>query len=446
MFLFRISSILFILTILLFVQSVLSQENAKNILPPYTLSECYELSANKSEDLKIRDQQLNVARALYKETLSGIYPQISYDINQTIRDNVNFGRVDKGRNVTIDDPSGPIGGSGGILGRTQIAGTVALTQPLFTGFREYLLSDAAEKDTDRIRLQNIRAKELLYKDIADLFYQIVYVESELKVIDLAKSTLESRIKELDEFIKLGKSRESEVVASRSDIADLDTTKEQLKGMLAASKELLAFFTGLSSDQLKLENKAEVKLFDSVEKYIEISKERSDIKASQILIKAEEMRLTATHRERWPQVGLAANAYTFDDPNRNREWDVFVQLSLPLFDGGAITARTEAGEARLRSATLQAKELVRLAERDIRIAFENVKSAKARIASLATLKSTTRKNYELQKKDYANGVVTNLEVLQALRQLQETERRMLQTESLYQTNLVALKVTAGGMTL
>lgn len=434
---------LFLLFICPFIStSLLADDNHPQVLPPYSLEECYQLTLQNSETLKIGDEQLKISEAQYKEALALIYPQFSYQINHTIRDNANFGRVNKGR-VSIDDPSTPVGGSGGILGRTQTAGVVALTQPLFNGFRDFILSEAAEKQTDIVKLQNVRARELLYQDVASLFNQIIFSESELKVIGQAKKTLESRVGELQEFIKLGKSRESEVLAARSDLADLETTVVQSRGLLIASKELLAFLTGVSADSLVLDNKKEIRILEKVEHYLELSKERSDIKASQLTIDSEQLKLKAAHRERWPQFDLSANAYTIDDPDRNRDWEMFIQMSVPIFDGGQITARTEAGEARVRTANLQVAQKIRMTERDIRVAYANTSAAREQIESLKKLKAAARKNFDLQNVDYSNGVVTNLEVLQAIRQLQETERRLLKAEEQFQSNLVTLRVSAGG---
>jgi outer membrane protein len=435
-------SVKFILTFILITNSTLAQDSALKSTSDYSLDRCFNLTLEQSENLKIRDEELNIAKADYQAALSTIYPQISYDINQTIRDNVNFGRIINNSRPGIDDPGNPVGGVGGLLGKTQVAGTVAVSQALFTGFREYLLSDAANKEIDKIKLENIRARELLYKDVADLFYQISFTEKEMKIVEQAKTTLLNRVKELNEFIKLGKSRSSEVIAARSDIAELNANYEQLKGLVLASKELLSFLTGIEAEQIKLRDQETVRIVKDLNYYLQRSKERSDTKASEILIQAEELRLKAAQRERWPQLGLSANAFTFDDPDRNREWEVLLRLSLPIFDGGRISARTESAEARLRSASLRAKQTLRLVERDIRVAYANLNSRKMQIAALEELKLTANKNYKLQKEDYNNGVVTNLEVLQALRQMQETDRQLLQIQGLYIRNIIDLKVAAG----
>jgi outer membrane protein TolC len=409
---------------------------------PFSLDDCYKLTLENSESLKIKDQQLKIAEANYKEALSTLYPQISYEINHTRRDNSNFGRVNKGR-VTVDDPSTPIGGSGGILGRTQSAGLLTLTQPVFSGFREYLLSEAAKKDSSVIALQNIRARELLYQDVADLFYQIIYTENDLKVLEQSRKTLSARVGDLQEFIKLGKSRESEVIAANSELADLETSRVQSKGLIQVSKELLAFLTALPSDELFLENKITIEPLESLDHYLSVAHERSDVEAGKTQVEAEELRLKAAHRERWPQVDLSANAYTWDDPDRNRDWDMYLLMTVPIFDWGRIAARTEAEEAKVKSANLGNLEKIRTIERDVRVAYANVAVVKEQIASLNKLRSAAKKNYDLQKEDYSNGVVTNLDVLQAIRQIQDTERRLIDAEEKYQSNLVALKVAAGG---
>lgn len=418
-------------------------QSSVTVLPPYSLEETYILSLQNSESLKIQDQQLRIAEANYRAAVSQLYPQVDFRAEYVERDNVDFGRVIRGRVPAVDDPAGPAGGNLGQLGRSQTSTRAVVTQPIFNGFREFLLADAAQKETEAVSWTNIRARELLYLDVSDLFFQIAFNQAELKVVQQAAKTLRERVDELKEFIELGKSRESEVYAAMADLADMQAVEERILGLTKATKELLAFLTALPANRLSLEVDLKKPVLLPQEEYLKLAKERSDIRSQLLRAEAQKDRVTATKRQRWPAINFLGNGYGPDDPDRNREWDLIVELSLPVFDWGRISAQTEAEEARLEIVNLETAQRLRLAERDIRFAYTNTVTAMEQIDNLKKLKDASSKNYELQKQDYKNGVVTNLEVLQSIRQLQEAERRLLLANQEYFTNYAALRVAAGG---
>lgn len=410
-----------------------------------SLRECYELTIANSERLRIRDEEVKIAEAQYRQALAEIYPQLDLHADYTNRDNSDFGRVRRGSAPPTDDPSTPVGGNAGSLGRIQTGTSITVTQPIFTGFREFLLAEALEQQTLAARLQSARARELLYLDVSELFYQVVFAAEELKVVDEALKTLDTRIKDLREFIQLGKSRESEVFAARSDVADLQAVRSRITGLILASKELLSFLTGIPASSLDLsDDTTQSQVLEPLSTYLEMVPERSDIRASRLIIDAQEKRVEAARRARWPSVNFVGNAYGWEDPDRSREWEMLIGLDVPIFDGGRITARTDEEKARLRVNQLDAQERFRLGERDIKVAYANTVSARDQVASLKKLRESAKSNYAAQKEDYQNGVVTNLEVLQAIRQVQEAERRLLSAQQLYEVNLASLKIAAGSL--
>lgn len=412
-------------------------------LPPYRLEDLYQLTLQQSEQLKLRREDIRIAEAQYRQAISLVYPWLSLDANQRFRDNADFGRVTR-RQAAVDDPATPIGGSGGALGRTQFDVALNLTQPLFNGFRDYLLSSAVEQEMEALRFELERDRELLYYDVAELYHQILLAGEELAVLERAERTLQERIKELQHFLELGKSRESEMIAARSDMEDLRALKEQSRGTLRATQELLAFLVGLPAEELKLAPAPVSEPRRPIDHYLTRAKERSDLDAARVRVAAQEQRLKAAQREGWPRLNLVGNAYPYEDPDRTREWEALLQLSIPLFEGGRIAARAAEEAARLRAVSLRADEQRRLSERQVRVAYARVESAERELESLRKLREAAERNYQSQRRDYEFGVVTNLDVLQAFRQLQEAERRVVRAEHLLQVNTAELEVAAGGV--
>ena len=289
-----------------------------------------------------------------------------------------------------------------------------------------------------------RSRELLYQDVAALFYEIQLHLAEVAVYEAGRTTLNARLKELGEFEKLGKARESETLASRAELADLEASREAAQGQARTSLELMAFLTGISADQLSLEGTKLTPELNPLAQYLERVQARADLQAAAVRIEAEKQRSQAISRERWPGLDLTADAYPFEDPDRTRDWEAGLTLSMPIFDGGMISARESEARALVKKTQLSAQQKRRLAERDVRVSYADSAAGFAEYKSLQKLVSSAKKNYEVQTRDYGLGIVTNLDVLQAIRTKQDAERRLELSRYSYLAALTKLEVSAGGV--
>jgi len=428
-------------TILIFCQSVLAEDIAA--APPYDLQECYKLALETSERLQRNVQDIRIAEAQYNQALAAVYPQLNLYLDQAIRDNSDFGRVTRGGTVTEDGDS-TTGGRSGSIGRTQLDGTAVVSQQLFNGFREFLLAKSLEQESEALRLDLERNRELLYQDVAALYHQIQGRKAELEVLDKSQKTIEDRIGELNRFLDLGKSRESEVVAAKSDLQDLLAQREQTLGTIRATMELLAFLVGRSSETITLSGDLTPSNIASLDTYLQRMGGRYDLAAAKQRIDAQKQRVEVASRGLWPQLDMIGSLFPYEDPDRNREWELLFQLKVPVFDGGRVSAETSEERARLRSAGLVAKETRRIIEREVRSTYERATSAQLELKRLNELLRELQRNYDLQRQDYENGVVSNLDVLQAIRRIHDAERRIVIAQFSLADNIANLEVAAGGI--
>jgi outer membrane protein len=403
-----------------------------------TLEETYSLALKQSENLQRQVQDIRAAEARYQEAIGALYPNIHALATQRFRNTTSAGG-----NPTTTEVNNNLG-SFRASSKHPFETSINVRQPIFSGFRDILLSQAFKGEVRALKFDTERNKELLYQDVADVFHQVAYYTDDLKILKKSANVLDKRIDELKQFIKLGKSRDSEIAAAQSDLADIEATFARVTGLLGASKELLAFLLGKSADSFEVTPSPAKEVPGALESLISQATNRADIRASLERVDSAKKELTAAQREHWPSIALEGNYYPYEDPDTGRDWDVLFRFDVPLYEGGAIDARIEQSRAKERSSILTAQENTRAAERDVRTAFTNVKASLSEIERLKSLLASARKNYDAQHRDYELGVVTNLEVLAAIRLVQNAERRLLESEFDYRTNLVKLKIAAGGI--
>lgn len=401
-----------------------------------TLKESYTLAKERSENLKIKEQEILFAEAQYQEALSAAFPQLKLYGLQRIRNSAQFGRTSTTTDVST---------SGATL-RTQSSHPnemgLNLSQPLFTGFREVLLAEYQQAEVAALRKDLTRNYELLYQDLALLFNQTVYYQQEQSVLKDSQEIINSRIKELRDYMRLGKARESEVLAAESGLASIAVELARSEGLYKSSRELLAFLLGLKSDEFNLQSEEIPDTKQDLNILIERAASRADLKGLEIRLAGSEKALLAAKRERWPTISLDSNYYTYEDPDTNREWEILLRLEIPIFDAGAITSRIEQNQAKQNSLELSLAERKRYIEQEVRKTYFEYEAGLKQVAESQKLINSAQKNYESQKKDYELGVTDNLEVLNAIKSMLEAERQLLDAKAKALVSQANLLTAAG----
>lgn len=402
-----------------------------------SLEECYRLAVAQSEVLKLREEDVRLAEARYQEALSALYPKVDLSASQRIRNS------NSGSNGSFDNGTSNNGGFNN-QGKHPFETNLGVRQPIFTGFRDYYIAKATEIEIDALRLEKGRSDQLLYQDVADVFEQVVYYTNDLAILKKTEKILQQRIVDLREFIKLGKSRDGEIAAAEADMAGVGSTAARVNGLLDASKEMLAFLIGRESNSIKLSAGNASPPVPALNELISTSQKRLDIQAVEQRIESSKLEITAAEREHWPTVSLEGNYYPYEHPDRDRDWDVFLEMSVPLFDGGGIDARIEQSRSKNRSLQISGQQAKRETERDVRRLYSDMQASKNEVSRLKNLVSASRKSYDAQRRDYELGVVTNLDVLAAIRVVRDAERQLLSAETSLKTTTVKLLVAAGGL--
>lgn len=396
-----------------------------------TLEEAFEKAKQQSESLKITKERITEAEAIYNEAIASVYPNVNLLLTERLRNGEGTSNSDFGSSGSFSGPR-----------KDRFQSSVNLIQPIFSGFRDFLLADAAEAEISARKLTLSRSTELLFLNVAEVYLQVLLYQKDLAELEATGSVLKKRVDEIGEFVKLGKAREGETFAAEADIAENAATKSNVEGLLKASKEMLSFLTGIPSKDIKINYKTNASKVEPVSFYLELGKKRADILASELQIQSAEKQLTATEREHWPDISLEGNYYPYENPDQDRSAEVLFRLSLPIFDGGAIDARAAQKASQLRTASLNSEELKRKTESDIRTAYVTYHASEEEYSRFKEFVAKTKKNYESQKHDYTTGVVTNLDVLQSIRQLREAQRRLTQADIQRQVNRIRLKASSG----
>jgi len=376
---------------------------AKN-KPAKTLEECFQAALKRSEKVGVQDELLVQTKEGKTQAIGGLFPTIS------------------GTATYLHQPSPAE------LSATSPAdqNTVKLSadQPLFRGLREFatIRQKDAQVGMQKFALQDA-ARQLFY-DTTTAYYNVLALESDknnyLNEIDVNNK----RLKELQNFLRIGRSRLSEVLTQKANISSLEAQLMNTRGQLENAKEILAFLTGLDRDLILQDTGDMSDDSKPLPYYLAKIEDRPDIKTAAESVHIYDEGISIAFGQHLPSIDLIGDYYPVKpgtQAQQNVNWDVQLVLSMPIFEGGVIQSQVRQATSVERQYELQLSQVRRSAEQEVRQFYDNFAADKTQVQKLDETVDLSKRNYEAELQDYRNGLVTNLDVLQAITTWQDAER-------------------------
>ncbi len=366
---------------------------------PYTLADCYKSALKRSETFGIQEQLLVQANELEAQARASLLPAIS--------GNATFLRQEAPTPATLKQQN-----------TVRLTGT----QPLFRGFREFALIRQRDALTAAQRAILSEAARLLFVDVADAFYATLALQADGVNYGNELEIARKRLTELEGFRRVGRSRASDVLSQRANIANLEAQLEATRAQLKIQRDVLAFLTGMPAEIPLRDTEVVPAKVPALEAYLTGLEKRPDLGAAAFAVGAAEAAVSVARGLHWPVADVVGNYY-LQRPGSSSDinWDVALVLSLPLFQGGAVQSQVRQAVSVQEQATLQESRSRRLADQEVRRYFERVLSGQLQLRKLTEYADLSRQNHDALRRDYSNGLVTNLDVLQATTTWQVAQR-------------------------
>ena len=389
---------------------------------PLTLSDCYRLALKQSEEIAVRQELITENEGRFQQALSGILPRLS------------FSSTDKRQDGS--------GGSAFTL-RKVPERKFMMSQPLFSGFKEFAAMAGAKAERKQLVQQKARAEQLLLVDVADAFMLLLEQREDLKTLDTIHAALLDRIEELKSREQLGRSRPSEVVSAQAQMYRIEAERELVLSHETTARQLLEFLTGREPiGPISERDSAPASIgFESA--YLEKAASRADVQAALEIVEIAKQEVHVAQSKFWPTVGLDGNYFVERaGASKDVSWDASLKVEVPIFQGGEAMGGVKEASSKARQARLRFAEVRRQAVQSIRDAYAKVEAALARNAALAKALAATEQSYQFYVDEYRLSLVSNLDVLKSLQELQDARRDFIHADYEFRRLYWQLKVAAG----
>jgi NodT family efflux transporter outer membrane factor (OMF) lipoprotein len=253
--------------------------------------------------------------------------------------------------------------------------------------------------------------------------------------------------------KLGGATRSDVLAQRTDYAQLQATLLPLEKELAQTRNALAVLTGT----LPSEAKMPVFTLESLTLPVDLPltvpsmlvRQRPDIRAAESLLHQASAQVGVATANLYPRITLSGSLGS--EANQSGDlftghagiWSIGASLLQPIFHGGELTARRRAAIAAYDQALAQYRDTVLHAFQNVADALRALDVDARLLQAEADAEAVAQESFELTQKQYELGGANYLTLLNAERRYQQARINLVQAQAARYADTAALFQALGG---
>ena len=289
-------------------------------------------------------------------------------------------------------------------------------------------------------------RENVISNVETAYYGVLQVQRVVQVNVETLSQAEAHLVEARAGFSIGTRPQFDVTKSQVDVANANVNLITARNQLRIARLQLETAVGVhASNPYELADSLGVVPFsmslDSA-RVIALSS-RQDLLSARARVRGSESFVTAAVGQHLPTLSLSGtwNWSGFDFPLQSR-WNGGLTLSVPLFQGSAITAQVDQARANLESAEATLALAVQNATLDVEQNYLSLKEAAERIDATAKLIEQANESLKLAEGRYRAGVGSAIEITDAQVTLANARLSNIRALYDYNTSLVGLKRAMG----
>jgi outer membrane protein len=400
----------------------------------YSLDDLYRIALDRSEKIKISEEDLYIAERGKDKAVSVLLPKLSAFGSYTKYSEDK--RSSTGSVIQPDDST-----SWGLR----------LDQSLSVSLREITAFNISKEGIEKSRYDLHAVREAYLFNVASAYYDVLRAK---KAVEIAKSNFDRLTKHRDAAairLKVGEVTKTDLLRAEAELSGARAELVKSENNLKLTKAILARVAGLIGDYDVKEaagSKQDIAYnLDSLKQTA--FAERAEMKSSGLQRKIAQDQVKYTKGAYWPTLSIEG-VYTKKDENPastflNKE-SIYggVKLNFPFFEGGLRKAEVAEAEAKKRQSELIYDDLKKTIGIEVENAYLDFQTQKGVLKSLEDQMTFARDNYNSVSRQYQFGLANSIDVIDANTLLITSERQLADAAYNYQLALIRLQRVTGQM--
>lgn len=398
-----------------------------------TLEDFFTAAIDFSPRLRIAEESMNIGGARERQARGQLLPQVN--ANASISDNRRYAP------------------QFGVQRLSEFDGerySVSLTQALFN-WQAWSAKKRASHIENQLEAEFYYELAFLLSDVASRYLDVLQAQDALTSIASELDAVANQLAQIQSLFQVQQAQITDLRQAEASLAAVEANQLRLQAELAIAEEYLRAITGIEIGELFVLN-PEISLPEaenSIQYWVQTARENNQqIEARRYALEAAEEYIAENKGASMPRVTLIAQRQNsnlgFDNAfiDDTETTYVGVDVSIPLYAGGTNRARVSEARSQQSIAESELRQVELEASALVRSAYLQVQSSALLTEAAERLVESTRVSAEAMQRGFELGTVTNVDVLNALRDQYQAERELQTARYEHIKYLLQLKREAG----
>jgi outer membrane protein len=412
-------------------QSVDNQQLTSGSHSEYTLEDLYKIALERSERIKISEEDMFIAERQKDKAMSVLLPKLS-----AFGDYTRYSEAKTSESGWVTQPD------------WSTSWGLRLDQSLSLSGREFTAFQISKKGLESSRYNLYTVKEEYIFNVSVSYYDVLRAG---KAVEIARANVDRLKKHRDAAetrLRIGEVTKTALLRAEAELSGAQSEMVRAENNLNLAKAVLARIVGINGEytlkETVLEKIEELQLSSLKE---EARAERAEIKSSNIQKKIAEEQVKYAQGAYWPILSVEG-VYSRRDENPSSPFFYkestygVLKLNFPFFEGGLRRAEVNEAKAKQRQSELIHEDLKKTISIDVENAYLDLKTQAGILKSLEDQLVFARDNYNAVSKQFEYGLANSLDVMDANTLLVTSERQLTDAKYNYQLSILRLKKATG----
>ena len=282
------------------------------------------------------------------------------------------------------------------------------------------------------------------------FYNLVYLQSAIKIKDEQLSTLNEHLQYIEKMMATGSATEYQLLSTKVRISTVESQKVDIVAALTSQQSSMNSLIGNSQGSnyvYKSELSVEPPVIPSDSVLSFAFRNRDEVLINEKKTSLAELRFGMTKLQNKPMLNLEAsgglkNGYIPDLNTITPNYVIGVGLRVPIFDGMKNKYNLAQAQSAINSLSYESDFTKRNISNEVYEAEALMNAANKKVGQFELQLKQALKAYSLAETSFQAGVITNLDLLDANTSVSETSLMLLKARIDYVTSVYKLKAALG----
>lgn len=398
-----------------------------------TLDEAYRVALEENEEILVSRERTQRARDNVTVAKSRLYPELTVS----------------GEAVRQKELSSAFGGPTGgptFQPEENYQYEVEYRHRLYHGGKTWFGWSLRSREAREQSFRHYRRRREILFDVARRYYDVLLSRRNLEIAERTLERSRNQLNRAQGRFDVGEVTRTSVLRAEVSVSRSEQSLEEARNELDVARQRLGLAIGRDTAPERVEDVSTASFEEDQEYYYRQAIEnRWDLKQARAGKRAAAERVKWERADYFPSIDLVSQYSDADEPRFSREtenWSVSLVGSYPLFSGWRESAEVDRARSRFDAVSAQFNRMKKEIRVNIRSLYLDLESQRKVIATAEDEVESARENYEQMTAEFEEGLVSAVEVDDALKALRESESRLASTRYNYQLGILRLRLASG----